>query len=73
MTYEMVKDLIPQDADHLKGLPGGDGVDEHVAMNANKVLGVQDAVFVLEPSSSQGSGSLQQAISGRCGWAEALT
>ena len=46
-AYQMIEDLIPQDADHLEGLPGSDGVDEHVAMDADKVLGVEDAVFVL--------------------------
>ena len=69
----MVEDLVPQDADHLKGLPRGDGVDEHVAMDADEVLGIEDAVFVLRASSSQVGGSLQQAVLGQRGWAEALT
>ena len=68
----MVEDLVPQDADHLKGWPRGDGVDEHVAMDADEVLRVEDAVFVLKASSQVG-GWLQQAVLGHCGWAEALT
>ena len=43
----MIEDLIAQDADHVEGLPRGHGVDQHVAMNANEMLGIQDAVFVL--------------------------
>lgn len=39
-TYQVIEDLITQDADHVKGLARGDGVDEHVAMNADEVFGV---------------------------------
>lgn len=68
----MVEYLVPQDADHLKGLPRGHGVDEHVAMDADKVFGVEDAVFVLKASSSQVGGWLQQAVLGQCGWLKRL-
>lgn len=39
-TYEVVKNLVPQDTDHLKRLARGDRVDEHVAMDADEVLGI---------------------------------
>lgn len=44
----MVQDLIANDARHLKALFVGNRVDNHVAMNADKVLGVENAVFILE-------------------------
>lgn len=43
----MVEDLVANDGDHLKRLPGGNGVNDHVAMDANEVLRVEDAVLVL--------------------------
>ena len=49
-TYKMVEDLVAQDADHVKGLLGSDRVNEHVAMNADEMFGVEDAVFILEGS-----------------------
>ena len=63
----MVEDLVPQDADHLEGLPRSDGVDEHVAMDTDEVLRIQDAIFVLEGSRSQVGGSLQQTVLGPSG------
>lgn len=44
----MIENFVPKDADHIKGLPRGNRVDQDVAMNANEMLGIQDAVFVLE-------------------------
>jgi hypothetical protein len=46
--YEVVQDLL---ADDLCGVEGGsalDRVDDHVAMDADEVLGVQVAVLILE-------------------------
>lgn len=43
----MVEDLVPDDACHFKGLLGCDAVDNHVAMDADKVLRVENAVFIL--------------------------
>ena len=43
----MVQDLIAYYATHLKALLAGDRVDNHVAMNANEVLAVEDGVLVL--------------------------
>ena len=47
-TYEVVEDLITNDARHLEALLAGDRVDNHVAMDTNKVLGVKNAVLILE-------------------------
>lgn len=46
----MVEDLVAQDADHVKGLLGSDRVNEHIAMDADEMFGVEDAVFILEGS-----------------------
>jgi hypothetical protein len=40
-TYQVIQDLIANDARHLEALLGSDRVDNHVAMNANKVLRVE--------------------------------
>lgn len=47
LTYQMIEDLVPQNADHVKGLSGRHGIYEHVAMYANEMLGIQDTVLVL--------------------------
>jgi hypothetical protein len=47
-TYQVIQDLIANDARHLEALLGSDRVDNHVAMNANKVLRVEYTVFILE-------------------------
>jgi len=44
---KVVQDLIANDARHLKALLVGNRVDNHVAMNADKVLRVENAVFIL--------------------------
>ena len=46
-TYKVVQNLVPDDAHHLKALLAADRVDDHVAVDADKVLGVEDAVLVL--------------------------
>lgn len=43
----MIEDLLAEDGDHFEGLSGCEGVYEHVAVDADEVLGVQDTVFVL--------------------------
>lgn len=43
----MVEDLVADDAGHLEALLAGDRVDDHVAMDADEVLRVQDAIFIL--------------------------
>ncbi len=49
----MIQNLVADDLYHLKGGDRGDGVGDHVAMDADKVLRVQDAVFVLAAAVSQ--------------------
>lgn len=44
---KVVEYLITNDLDHLVRLFGSDGIDEDVAMDADKVLRVQDAILVL--------------------------
>jgi hypothetical protein len=46
-AYEVVQDLIPDDAHHFETLLAGDGVDDHVAMDPDEVFAVQDGVFIL--------------------------
>lgn len=46
-TYQVVENLVPNDADHLEALLAADRVDDHVAVDADEVFGVEDAVFVL--------------------------
>ena len=43
----MIQNLVPNNLDHLERLQRGDAVDEHVAMDADEVLRVEDAVLVL--------------------------
>lgn len=70
-AYKVIEDFVAQDTNHLKRLSRGDGVDEHVAMDADEMLGIQDAVFVLERDgrvrrSMAGCSRPQQAVLG-CG------
>jgi hypothetical protein len=46
-TYEVVQDFVPDDLHHLKRLQRRHAVDEHVAVDADEVLRVEDAVLVL--------------------------
>lgn len=43
----MVENLVPDDAHHLEALLARDRVDDHVAVNADKVLVVENRVFIL--------------------------
>jgi hypothetical protein len=43
----VVQDLVPDDLHHLKRLQRRHAVDEHVAVDADEVLRVEDAVLVL--------------------------
>ena len=61
----MVQNLVPDDSNHLKGLPRSHRVHQHVAMNANEVFGVQDAILVLSvPAGWSGRPCLHEAILG---------
>lgn len=46
----MVKDLVANDARHLKALLACDGIDDHVAMDSDKVLRVKNAILILQRS-----------------------
>lgn len=65
MTYEVIQDLVPDNLDHLKRLLGRHRVDQHVAMDSDRVPRVQNAVFILQqfPSASK----LMQLLVGRLG------
>lgn len=43
----MVEDLVADDATHFEALLARDRVDDHVAVDADEVLAVEDGVFVL--------------------------
>ena len=44
----MVEDLVPYYSGHLEALLTGYRVHDHIAVYADKVLGVENAVFILE-------------------------
>lgn len=46
----MVEDLVPDGPHHLKGGSRRDRVNQHVAMNADKMFGVHNAVIILSAS-----------------------
>ena len=43
----MIQNLVADDSHHLEALLATNTVDNHVSMDANEVLAVQDSVFVL--------------------------
>ena len=47
-TYKVVEDLVTNDARHLETLLAGHRIDNQVAMDANEVLRIQNAVLILE-------------------------
>lgn len=47
-TYEVVEDLVTDNARHLEALLACDRVDNHVAVDANEVLGVKNTVLILK-------------------------
>lgn len=61
-TYQVVQDLIPDDAHHLEALLAADRVDDHVAVDANEVLGVKDAVFILAGGVDHLDGKVMVAV-----------
>jgi hypothetical protein len=46
-TYQVVEDLVADDLDHVERRHGPDRVHEHVSVDPDEVLRVQDAVLVL--------------------------
>ena len=61
-TYKVVQNLVPDDAHHLKALLAADRVDDHVAVDADKVLGVEDAVLVLSRGVDHLNGEVMVAV-----------
>ena len=51
-SYQVIEDLLADDADHLKGLLGGDRVDQQIAVDADEMLRVENAVLVLNEHES---------------------
>ena len=43
----MVENFVPNDSDHIKGLPGGNRIHNDIAMDSNEVFGVHDTVVIL--------------------------
>jgi hypothetical protein len=43
----VVEDLVADDAGHFEALLRGYRVDDHVAMDADEVFRIEDAVFIL--------------------------
>lgn len=44
----MIQNLVANDSDHLETLLAANAVDNHVTMNTDEVLAVEDSVFVLD-------------------------
>lgn len=62
-TYQVVQQLLADDLDHLERGLGGNRVDKHIAMDANEVLAVHDAVLILP--STQKVNSQRRSIAGQ--------
>lgn len=45
--YEVIEDLVPDDARHLEALLACNRIDDHVAMDTNEVLRVKNAILIL--------------------------
>lgn len=58
VTDQVVENLVAYYAGHLEALLVGDRVDDHVAVDADEVLRVEDAVLVLKGSIAVSGGSL---------------
>lgn len=62
-TYEVIENLIANDTRHLKALLASDRVHNHVSMNADKVLRVEDTVFILVTTKTSQSAGCSTRIS----------
>ena len=58
----MVQDLISDDAHHLEALLAADRVDDHVAVDTNEVLRVENAVFILASGVDHLDGKVMVAV-----------
>lgn len=43
----MVENFVSDNLDHLKGRQRRDRIDEHVAMDADEMLAIQNRIFIL--------------------------
>jgi hypothetical protein len=43
----MIQDLVSQDPHHIKGLFGRHGIHQHIAMDADEMLRIKNAIFIL--------------------------
>lgn len=43
----MIQNLVTDDSHHFEALLAANAVDNHVSMNANEVLAIQNGVFIL--------------------------
>jgi hypothetical protein len=46
-TYKMIQNLISNNPHHLKTLLARHRINKHIPMNPNKMLRIQDTVFIL--------------------------
>lgn len=46
-AYQMVEDLVSDDGHHVKGHPRTDRVYNHVAMDADEMLRIENGVLIL--------------------------
>ena len=58
----MVQDLIPNNAHHLEALLAADRIHNHISMNTDKVLRVEDAVLVLAGGVDHLDGKVMVAV-----------
>jgi hypothetical protein len=47
MAYHVIQNLVANDSHHLKTLLAANAVDNHVTVDTNEVLAVENSVFVL--------------------------
>ena len=43
----MIENFVSNDPDHVKGLPGGDRINDDIAMDSNEVFRVHDTIVIL--------------------------
>lgn len=61
-TYQVIQNLVSNNAHHLETLLAANRVDNHVAMNADEVFGVENAVLVLAGGVDHLDGKVMLAV-----------
>lgn len=61
-TYQVIQNLVPNDAHHLETLLAAHRVDNHVAMDADEVFRVENAVLVLAGGVDHLDGKVMLAV-----------